>query len=236
MLLRCTRNVTLSFRRLSQNSPKVLRTLANPIGRGEAKYASLEEAIKFVKTGDVIFPSLSAATPTGLLKEVCRQIDQGRIEHVEIVNGLIEGGAPWDDPKYYGKVKSNTMFITSSTRKLVQSGHGDYTPIFLSEIAKLFSTFRQHIDVALIMISPPDKHGNCTLGVGADCTVEAARAAKIIIGEMTPSMPRTFGDTQIHISQLDAVVKTDRPIYAQEPLEGSTDENIAKIGKYMQKI
>uniref|UniRef100_F1KY80 4-hydroxybutyrate coenzyme A transferase n=1 Tax=Ascaris suum TaxID=6253 RepID=F1KY80_ASCSU len=233
MLLRCTRPIAITFRHLSQNAPKVLRTLTNPIGRGEAKYTSLEEAIKLVKTGDVIFPSASAATPSDLLRELCRQVDQGRIEHVQIVNTLIEGGAPWDDPKYYGKVKSNTMFITSSTRKLIQSGHGDYTPIFLSEIAKLFSSFRQHVDVAIVTISPPDEHGNCTLGLAADCTVEAVRAAKTIIGEVTPSMPRTFGDTQIHISQLDAVVKTDRPIYAQEPMEENTDENIAKIGKYI---
>ncbi|VDM48389.1 unnamed protein product [Toxocara canis] len=219
------------LRRFSQNAPKTLRTLTYPVGDGKAKYTSLEEAVKFVKTGDTIFPSACAATPSDLLKEMCRQVDQGRIERVKIVNTLIEGGAPFEDPKYYDKVRSNTLFITSSTRKLIQAGHADYTPIFLSEISKLFLTFRQPVDVAMVTISPPDKHGNCTLGVAADCSIDATRAAKVIIGEETPSMPRTFGDTQIHISQLDAVVKSNRPIFAQEETNAAPDENIAKIGK-----
>ncbi|KHN88091.1 4-hydroxybutyrate coenzyme A transferase [Toxocara canis] len=216
----------------STAAPRTLRTLTHPVGDGKAKYMSLENAIKLIQNGNICYPSNFAGTPGELLKEICRQVDQGRLQKVHIVSTMVEGGAPWDDPKFYGKITSNTMFATNSNRKLVQSGHGDYTPMFLSEIAKLFRDFRQPLDVALTTISPPDEHGNCSLGIAADCSFDAIRAAKIIIAEQIPSMPRTFGDTQVHISHFDAVVKTDRMLYAApDPQEGNIDENASKIGK-----
>lgn len=220
------------LRRFSQTAPRAIRSLTHKKGSGKANYMSLEDAIKLVENGNTIFPSNFGGTPASLLKEVCRQVEQDRLKSVRILSVMIEGGAPWDDPKFYGKITSNCMFATGSNRKLIHAGHGDYTPMFLSEIAKYLRDQREQVDVAMCTISPPDKHGNCSLGIAADCSVEAVRAAKKIIAEEIPNMPRTFGDTQVHISQFDAVVKTDRAMFAApEPKEGAIDKDASKIGQ-----
>uniref|UniRef100_A0A0M3K8Y5 Acetyl-CoA hydrolase n=1 Tax=Anisakis simplex TaxID=6269 RepID=A0A0M3K8Y5_ANISI len=211
-----------------------LRTLKHIKNGGKTiNYMSIEDAIKLIPSGSTIYPANFAGTPAELLKEVCRQVESGRLNKVHFLSVMIEGGAPWDDPKFYDKITSNTMFATGSNRKLIQSGHGDYTPMLLSEIAKYYRDFRVDLDVAMATISPPDEHGNCSLGIAGDCSVEAMRNAKIIIGEEIPTMPRTFGDTQVHASQFDAIVKTNRPMFAApDPKPGATpDPDAAKIGK-----
>ncbi|VDM40786.1 unnamed protein product [Toxocara canis] len=130
-----------------------------------------------------------------------------------------------------GKIRSNCLFIDGGTRNLVKEGHADYTPIFLSDSATLYSSFALPVDVALITVSPIDEHGYCTLGVSADCSVSAVRAAQKIIAMVNESMPRTFGDTIIHCSHIDTLVNARQPIHSKNVSELTTTETEQKIGR-----
>ncbi|VDK42093.1 unnamed protein product [Anisakis simplex] len=129
-----------------------------------------------------------------------------------------------------GKIRSNCMFLDSGIRKLVQQGLADYTPMFLSDTSTLYSTFAMPVDVALITVSPIDEHGYCTLGVSADCSVSAVRAARNIIALVNETMPRTFGDTTIHCSHIDALVNATTAIHAKSDLRNTeSDDEIGKL-------
>jgi 4-hydroxybutyrate CoA-transferase len=124
------------------------------------------------------------------------------------------GCAPYVAPEMEGHFRHNAVFIGANVREAINSGRADYTPIYLSEIEDLFESGAMPIDVALIEVSPPDSHGFCSFGIGVDTTLTAARCARWVVAQVNDQMPRTYGDSFIHVNDIDAIVDSSRPLCA----------------------
>jgi 4-hydroxybutyrate CoA-transferase len=171
-------------------------------------------AVADIRSGERVFVGSGAAEPERLVEAMTARHEQ--LRGVEVYSILTLGIAPYVASQYAESFRHVAFFIGTNTREAVQSGRADFMPIFLSEIPALFRE-RVPIDWALIQVSPPDKHGYCTVGVAADIVVSAARNAKHVIAEINAKMPRTWGDTLIHVSELHAAVEVDAPIPELEP-------------------
>ena len=130
----------------------------------------------------------------------------------EIVHLLTVGAAPYVENKFRHRFRHNAFFVGSNVREAVAEGRADYTPIFLSEIPALFKRRRFHLDVALVQVTPPDAHGFCSFGVSVDIVKPAAESADVVIAEVNPRMPRTLGDSFIHVDQIDILVEHEAAI------------------------
>ncbi|GAA4420833.1 acetyl-CoA hydrolase/transferase C-terminal domain-containing protein [Nibrella viscosa] len=150
---------------------------------------------------------------------------------IEIVHIHTEGPLPYLDKKYQGIFRGNAFFVGSNMRKEVNQGLADYVPIFLSEIPLLFSKRILPIDVALIQVSPPDKHGYCSLGPSVDVSLSAIKSAKYVVAQINPHVPRTHGDGMIPASAIHAAVEVDEPIY--EVNVGTISDVERKIGQHI---
>ena len=178
------------------------------------------EALAPISSGQRVFLHGGAATPTPLLEalaERCRDL-----EGVETVSLHLEGPAPHVDPQLAGHIRHNALFIGANVRDAVQEGRADFTPVFLSDIARLFEDGTLPLDVALIQVSSPDEHGYCSFGVSVDVARPAAGLAKYVVAEVNRQMPRTLGESTIHVSEIDAAIETDRWIY-QSPRKAPND-------------
>jgi acyl-CoA hydrolase len=196
------------------------------------KLMSAEDALRGVAPGMRIYIHPGCAEPETLVEALMRQAPV--LHNVEIVHLLTLGRADYIAPEMAGHFRHNAMFIGSNVRAAVNEGRADYTPILLSEIEELFESGAMPLDVALIQVSPPDAHGYCSFGVGVDTTLTAARAAKFVVAQVNERMPRTFGDSFIHVSQLDAVVESSRPLCALPespvtPLDQAIARNVAAL-------
>ncbi len=193
-------------------------------------YVSAEAALSVVKSGDRVFLHGSAATPQFLIHKLAERADE--LRKVEIVSISTFGDMPLADPRYADSFFINSLFVSANVREAVNSGHGDYVPIFLSEIPRLFRCGIMPIDVALVHVSPPDKHGFCSLGVSVDIAREAIKSAKYVIAQVNPQMPRTHGEAQVHARRFDALVEVNAPLPEVDySLKVSPIEE--KIGQYI---
>ena len=156
------------------------------------------------------------------------------VRNVEIVHLLTMGCADYISPEMEGHFRHNAMFIGGNVRQAVNEGRADYTPVFLSQIENLFESGQMPIDVALVQVSPPDTHGFCSFGVGVDTTLTATRQAKFVVAQVNDQMPRTYGDSFIHVSDLDAIVEISRPLCELKPIE-ITDVHRG-IGKHVASL
>ena len=168
------------------------------------EYVSAEEAVSLIKSGDRIFSHGSACTPNLLIDELAKQ--SSRLKNVEFVSITQQGNVEIAKPQYKDSFYINSLFVSTPVREAVNSERGDFVPIFLSEIPLLFKNGILPLDVAIVTISPPDKHGYCTLGTSVDVARSAVDHAKIIIAQVNPLMPRTHGDGMIHVSKIDKLV------------------------------
>lgn len=169
-----------------------------------SQYVSAEEAVSVIKSGDRIFSHGSACTPNFLIDELARQAS--RLNNVEFVSITQQGNVEIAKPQYKDSFYVNSLFVSTPVRDAVNSDHGDFVPVFLSEIPILFKSGILPLDVAIITVTPPDKHGYCTLGTSVDVARSAVDNAKMIIAQVNPLMPRTHGDGMIHISKIDKLV------------------------------
>ena len=168
------------------------------------KYVSAEEAVSLIKSGDRIFSHGSACTPNFLIDELAKQ--SSRLSNVEFVSITQQGNVEIAKPQYKDRFFINSLFVSTPVRDAVNSDHGDFVPVFLSEIPLLFKNGHLPIDVAMITVSPPDQHGYCTLGTSVDVARSAVDTAKTIIAQVNPKMPRTHGDGMIHVSKIHKMV------------------------------
>ncbi|CAK9301025.1 unnamed protein product [Gordionus sp. m RMFG-2023] len=175
-------------------------------------YQTALEAVSCIKSNDRVFLHGGAATPFPLVTAMARFGKENKIENVEVIHIHTEGPAEHVKPEYRGIFRDNSLFVGSNVRKCVQDGMADYVPIFLSEIPLLFKRKVLTLDVALIQVSPPDKNGFCTLGPSVDIARAAILNAKKIIGLINPQMPRTFGDSVIHMSHFHAITEDNFPL------------------------
>lgn len=173
----------------------------------EPKKVSAEEAVRVLKSGYRIFVTGNCSVPQRMMEALnARALE---LENLRLIQVLTIGKADYVRPELVPHIRVNSLFISDNVRDAVNDGRADFTPVFLSEIPGLFKSGRLPIDVALIQVSPPDKNGYCSYGVEVGVTKTAADSAKIVIAEVNPNMPRTLGDSFIHVSKLDYVVEVD---------------------------
>jgi len=153
---------------------------------------------------------------------------------VELIHVLTAGGAPYLAPGLESAFRLNSLFIGPNVRAAVQAGQADFTPVFLSEIPRLFREGTLPLDVALIAVSPPDPHGYCSFGVEVGVTKPAAESARLIIAEINPQMPRTWGNSFIHLSQIDCCVPVDYPL--PELAQSKPDPLHQRIGGHIAAL
>src|SRR6056297_2615728 len=177
----------------------------------QEKYTTAEEAVKLINSGDRVFIHSVAAAPQLLIDAMTGRAPE--LENIEIVHLHTEGDAPYVKPEYSDTFHTNALFVGANVRKAVNQGSADYLPIFLSEVPGLFRQGIMPIDMALVQVSPPDKHGYCSLGVSVDASRAALQSAKKAIALVNPNMPRTHGDGIFHASRFNALVETDEPLH-----------------------
>lgn len=194
----------------------------------EATYMPAEEAVKLIKTGDRVFIHGSAATPLHLVNALLDRA--GEISNVELVAISTFGNINWNRPKVKESFYLNSLFVSANVRDWVNSPYGDYVPVFLSEIPYLFRDGILPLDAAIVQVSPPDKHGYCTLGTSIDAAWTAVRTAKTVIAQVNPRMPRTHGDTHVHISKFAAMVEEAAEL-PEIDYSKKVDETALQIGK-----
>lgn len=189
-------------------------------------------AISHIVSGKRVYVGGGAGGPAVLIDALCERAPE--LRDVELIHILTFIGAPYIDPKYEGSFRDNSLFIGHNVRKAVQEGRADFTPIFLSEIPGLFQRNILPIDVALISVSPPDEHGFCSYGVEVGTTKPAADSARVIVAEVNQQMPRTLGDSFIHVSRLSQVVETDYPL--PEAVQGRNTDEYLRIGAIIAEM
>ena len=169
------------------------------------QFVSAEEAVKSIQSGDRVLVHGSAATPKLLLDALTKRASE--LREVELVAISMLGDLEITKAKYSDSFYFNSLFVSAPIREAVREGRGDYIPIFLSEISRLFEKKILKLDVALLHVSPPDKHGFCSLGTSVDVVRSATKYAKKLIAQVNPNMPRTHGDGFIHVSRFHAMVE-----------------------------
>ncbi len=191
-----------------------------------------EQAVLRINSNMRVFLSGNCSVPQKVLEALTARAPQ--LSNVEIAQVLTVGPADYVAPEMEGHLRVNTLFISENVRAAVNDGRADFTPCFLSEISDLFRSGRLPLDVALIQVTPPDDHGFCSFGVEVGVTKPAAQAAKLIIAELNPRMPRTLGDSFIHISKLNVIVPVDYPL--PEVHMASTDEVTERIADHVASL
>jgi len=171
-----------------------------------------DEALACVQSGMRVYIQPGCAEPETLVEALMRR--GPFVEDVEIVHMMTMGAAPYVAPEMAGHFRHNAMFIGGNVREAINEGRADYTPIYLSEIEAQFESGAMPIDVALLELSPPDSHGFCSFGVGVDTSLTAAKCARYVVAQINDQMPRTYGDSFIHVTDLDAIVDSSRPLCA----------------------
>ena len=195
------------------------------------KSVSADQAVKIIESGNRVYIHSVACAPQHLIKAMVRRADE--LREVEIIHLHTEGDAPYADPKLQDSFWVNNLFIGSNIRRH-RNPRSSYIPVFLSEVPNLFRRNILPIDVALIQVSSPDKHGYCSLGASIDATLAAQENAKHVIAQVNPQMPRTHGDGLVHISKFDAFVEVDEAIHSFEtPPPGDIE---VQIGKHIAEL
>src|ERR1700690_2874038 len=178
-----------------------------------------DEALLCVQSGMRVYIQPGCAEPETLVEALMRR--GTAVRDVEVVHMMTMGTAPYVAPEMAGHFRHNAVFIGGNVRDAINDGRADYTPIYLSEIEELFNSGAMPIDVALVQVSPPDSHGYCSFGIGVDTTLTAAHQARFVVAQVNDQMPRTFGDSFIHVNDLDVIIEESRPLCAMKKPEGS---------------
>ncbi|RPE05732.1 acetyl-CoA hydrolase/transferase family protein [Chitinophaga lutea] len=196
-------------------------------------YQSAEEAVKVVQSGQRVFIHGSAATPLALLDALFKRGPE--LRNVELVSITTLGDAAFNNPDFGRSFFMNSLFVSKNVRDLVNSPHGDYVPIFLSDIPQLFEKGVLPVDVALVHVSPPDKHGYCTFGTSVDIARSAVKYARHVIAQVNPRMPRTHGDGIIHVSRINAFVESRQEL-PEVSYQRQISETALTIGRYCAEL
>lgn len=175
-------------------------------------FTTPEEAVKVIKSGDHVHLSSVASAPQCLINAMCKRGEAGELKDVHVHHLHTEGPAPYADPKFEGVFQLDSFFVGANVRKVTQSGHADYIPIFLSETQKLYRCGAVPCNVAMIQVCPPDKHGYVSLGTSVDATLAAVECADHVIAVVNKYVPRAFGQAMIPMSKIDIFVQDDTPL------------------------
>jgi 4-hydroxybutyrate CoA-transferase len=195
-------------------------------------FVSAEEAVQHVHSGERVFLHGAAATPAILLDALVAHAKT--LENVEIVHMHADGPAPHVADAMEGHLRHRALFIGANVREAVNEGRADFVPIFLSDIPNLFSSGALPLDVAFIQVSPPDAHGYCSLGTSVDVAKAATESARTVIAQVNARVPRTLGDSFIHLDQIDWAVQANGPLLSHPAPSISPTEQ--RIGEYVADL
>jgi 4-hydroxybutyrate CoA-transferase len=195
-------------------------------------FVSAEEAVQHVRSGERVFLHGAAATPAVLLDALVARAKT--LENVEIVHMHADGPAPHVADAMEGHLRHRALFIGANVREAVNQGRADFVPIFLSDIPNLFSSGALPLDVAFIQVSPPDAHGYCSLGTSVDVAKAATESARTVIAQVNARVPRTLGDSFIHLDQIDWAVQANGPLLSHPAPSISPTEQ--RIGEYVADL
>ncbi len=195
----------------------------------QIKTVSFEEAVKVIKTNDRIHIHSVACAPQGLIQAMCKRGRAGEFRNIRIQHLHTEGDAPYADAEFEGIFFLESFFVGGNVRKPTQAGYADYIPVHLNETQKLIRENILPVDVAMIQVCPPDKHGYVSMGTSVDCTLAAVKNAKTVIAVINPNVPRAWGDAMIKLSDIDIFCEDNTPLIEAHPSPLS-EKDIA-IGK-----
>ncbi len=198
-------------------------------GVSRDRVTTAEDAVRRIASGMRVYLTGNCSVPQHLLRALVARAPE--LHDVEIAQVLTVGSADYVAPEMAGHLRVNTLFISDNVRQAVNEGRADFTPVFLSEIPGLFKTGRLPLDAALVQVSTPDEHGFCSFGIEVGITKPAAQSARLVIAEMNERMPRTLGDSFIHISKIDAIVPVRYPLPEIQMAESS--ETADRVAEYV---
>ena len=195
------------------------------------KYISATEAVKVVQSGDRVYVHAAAATPTFLVTELAKRADE--LQDVEFCHIYTTGAAEYANPAYKDSFFVNSFFLGANVRHTIKEGNGSYLPVFFSEMGRVIKT-QLRVDVVLIQISEPDSHGYCSLGTSVENILAAMETARVVIAQVNKHMPRTFGDSIIHISRISHLVEHHQTLDVLD--NGNITDEEEKIGGYIAEL
>jgi len=198
----------------------------------DSRRTTAEEAVKVIRSGQRILVSSGCASPQHLLRAFVRR--HGEIHDIELVHLLTFGVAPYVDKSYEESFRHNAFFIGPNVREAVREGRADYTPVFLSEIPELLKSEQMRLDVAMVMVSKPNRFGYVSLGIHPDIVMAGVETAKIVIAQVNASMPHVHGDTYIHVSQIHHFVEHDEALL--ELIAPPIDEVSIAIARHVNTL
>jgi 4-hydroxybutyrate CoA-transferase len=202
------------------------------IDQYRSKLMTPGEAVRCVESNMRVYIHPGCAEPEALVQALMARAPF--LKDVEVVHLLTMGSSPYCAPEMAQSFRHNALFVGGNVRHAVYEGRADYTPIFLGEVEELFETGEMPIDVAFIQVSPPDPHGFCSFGVGVDTTLTAAKYGHRVVAQVNAQMPRTYGDSFIHVSRLHSIVEVSQPLcemkkHGSDPVNNLIGANVASL-------
>lgn len=202
--------------------------------RCRARITTAVEAVKAIKSGDRVFLTGNASVPLPLLDALVKRAPE--LRDVEICHPLTICPPDYAAPEMAGHLRINSMFISANVRQAVNEGRADFTPVMLSEFPLLFKNGQLPLDVALIHVSPPDADGYCSMGAESGLTISAAEVARVVIAQVNEQMPRTLGDTAMHIDKIDYIVPSNTPLFEMPMGEDADQEVVERIAAHIAEL
>ncbi len=196
------------------------------------KIVSADEAVSVIQSGQQVYLQCAAASPTVLLEALCRRAPQ--LTDVKVVHLHMEGPHPHLAPEMQGHLFHRALFIGPNARQAINDGRAEFVPVQLSDVPALMESGLLPLDAVFVNMSPPDEHGFCSLGTSVEAMQTAICSATTVIAQLNKSMPRTHGDSYVHVSQIDLAVEVDQPPYVYELGEISDIER--RIGEYVAEL
>ncbi len=199
-----------------------------------SRITTADEAVKAIKSGDRVFLTGNASVPLPLLDALVKRAPE--LKDVEVCHPLTICPADYVAPEMEGHLRINSMFISANVRKAVNEGRADFTPVMLSEFPLLFKNGHLPLDVALINVSPPDANGFCSMGAESGLTISATEVAKVVIALVNEQMPRTLGDTAIHIDKMDYIVPSAAPLFEMPMGDDADQDEVKRIAAHIAEL
>lgn len=196
------------------------------------RIVTADEAVAGIQSGQQVFVHGGAATPSVLLDALVGRATD--LRDVGMIHFHTEGPGPHVQPEMAGHFRHRALFIGANARDAVNEGRADYVPVFLSDVPELFMSRVLPLDAAIINVTPPDAHGYCSLGTSVDAALAAVRSATTVIAQLNRAVPRTLGDSFVHVSEIDLAVEVDQPPYEHvDPPIGDIER---RIGEYVAEL